>query len=90
MRREVVVGGWWERRRDRLGLFFFHTVVSALSHMTDYLAVDDCEPAVFFLLHVSKCCCNFLEVSLGGVVAVQDSLFVIALDRPVCPEAAPL
>lgn len=53
--------------------------------MTDDLAVDDCEPAVFFLLHLSECCCDLSELSLSAMLSVQDPLLVVALDRSICP-----
>lgn len=56
-----------------------------LPDMTDYLTVDDCKPAVLFLFHFPERCCNFFELSLGTVIAVENSLLVVTLDCSVCP-----
>lgn len=61
-----------------------------LPDMTNYLAVDDCEPAVLFLLHVTERCRNFFKFCFGAVVAIQNSLLVIALDCSIRPQTAPL
>lgn len=71
------------------GLAFSFRCIT-LPNVADYLAVDDCKPAILLLLHLSKCYCNLLKFSLGPVVAVQDPLFVIALDRSICPKTTPL
>ena len=65
-------------------------IACALPDVTNYLAIDDSEPAILFLLHLPKRCYDLLKISLGAVIAIKNVLLIVALDRSFCPETAPL
>jgi hypothetical protein len=44
------------KRNRRKGGYELCSTYTSLPYVTDDLAVDDCEPSVFLLLHLSPCC----------------------------------